>query len=123
MSAATVQFFFNMRDQLKLHHWQTTSFARHKATDQLITELDELIDSFVEVWVGGHYRPRVTATTNEIKLRNLSEVAAVKFVKGCIAYVQGPLTKTLKPGDSELANIRDEIIAQLQQLLYLFTLK
>lgn len=123
MSANTIQFFFMMRDQLKLHHWQTTSFARHKATDQVIQELDGLIDQFVEVWVGGHARPRVTAATSEIKLRNLSEAAAVKFVRGCIGYVTGPFSKALKPTDTELLNIRDEILAQLQQLLYLFTLQ
>ena len=123
MSAQIVQFFFTMREQLKLHHWQTMSFARHKATDHVIKELDELIDQFVEVWMGSHTRPRVTAATCEITLKNLSEVAATKFVKGCIGYIQGPLTKALKPTETELMNIRDEMLSNLQQLLYLFTLK
>ena len=46
MTAAHVHFFFGLRDQIKLYHWQTTSYARHKATDDVIKELDGNIDSF-----------------------------------------------------------------------------
>ena len=42
MSAAAIQFFFTMRDQIKLYHWQTVSYARHKASD-LFTIRDEML--------------------------------------------------------------------------------
>ena len=123
MSAQIVQFFFTLREQIKLYHWQTFSYARHKATDDVISKLDEHIDLFVEVWMGKYGRPRLTRTTQDIRLRNLSETAAVKFVQSAIVYLQGPLTKALKGTDTDLANIRDEMIGELHQLLYLFTLK
>ncbi len=41
-----------IRNQIKLYHWQTKSFARHKATDDLTAALDLAIDNFVEVYMG-----------------------------------------------------------------------
>jgi hypothetical protein len=123
MSAQTIQFFFTMRQQIKLYHWQTGMFSRHKGTDNVLAKLDELIDMFVEVYMGKRGRPSLTRTTNTITLRNMSEKAAVKFVKDCIQYLQTTLPKSLKPQDSDLINIRDEMMGELHKLLYLFTLR
>lgn len=123
MSAQQIQFFMTLREQLKLYHWQTSSYARHKATDDLLKSLDEHIDLYVEVYMGRYGRPSITRTTNTVSLKNLSEKAATKFVRDAIAYLQGPLTRSLKGDDAGLANIRDEIVGSLHQVLYLFTLK
>ena len=56
MSAAIIQFFFTMRDQIKLYHWSTVSYARHKATDEVIERLDKNIDRFTEVFIGKYSR-------------------------------------------------------------------
>ena len=123
MSAQHVHFFFTMREQVKLYHWQTGLFARHKATDDVLKALDDLIDKFVEIYMGKYGRPNITRTTNTIQIKNMSEKTAVKFVKDCLDYLQGPLTKSLKGPDTDLLNIRDEMLGELNQLLYLFTLK
>lgn len=122
MSASDINFFFHLREQIKLYHWQTYSYPRHKATDNVIKSLDELIDTYVETYMGKYGRPRMTATTNTIKVANMAETSAVKFVKAAIAHLQGPLVKRLKPTDTDLVNLRDEMLGQLNQLLYLFTL-
>ena len=45
------------------------------------------------------------------------------MINAAIKYLQGTLTKSLKAAaDSDLINIRDEMIGELNQLLYLFTL-
>jgi hypothetical protein len=123
MSAADIQFFFTMREQIKLYHWQTKSYARHKATDMVIDSLDEHIDKYVEVFMGTYTRPKMTPKTNHTKLANLSETSIVKFIKQCISVLQTTLVKHLKPTDTDLFNIRDEMLGDLNQLLYLFTLK
>ncbi len=122
MSASNVHFFFQMRDQIKLYHWQTKSYSRHKATDGVIDALDEHIDKYVEVYMGKYGRPRLTARTNTVKLQNLSEASIVRFIKACIHVLTNELTKGLKPTDTDLVNLRDEMLAELDQLLYLFTL-
>jgi len=73
MSATDIHFFFTLRSQIKLYHWQTYQFARHKATDDLITALDELMDSYVEVYMGKYGRPKMTSTTNSTSVKNMSE--------------------------------------------------
>jgi hypothetical protein len=123
MSAQHVHFFFSMREQVKLYHWQTYMYPRHKATDDLIKSLDENIDLFVEVYMGKYGRPNITKATNTVVVKNMSDKNAGKFIKECIAYLQGPLTRSLKGTDTDLANIRDEMLANLNQILYLFTLQ
>ena len=122
MSAQNVHFLFSLRTQLKLHHWQTYQFSTHKATDDLLKELDDLIDEYVEIYMGEYGRPKVTGTTSEIHIKNMSEKAIVQFVKGCIVYLQNKFVKGYKATDTALLNLRDEMIGALQKLLYLFTL-
>jgi hypothetical protein len=123
MSATDINFFFSMREQIKLYHWQTHSFAQHKATDDVISALDESIDSYVEVYMGKYGRPKVTAGSNTVRVQNMTEKTAVRFIKTCITYLEGPLVKRLKPTDTDLVNIRDEMLGELNKILYLFTLK
>jgi hypothetical protein len=123
MSATDINFFFEMREQIKLYHWQTYMFARHKATDELLETLDTLIDSYVEVYMGKYGRPKLTTSTNTIRVQNMNDKMATRFVKACITYLQGPLVKHLKPSDTDLVNIRDEMLSNLNKILYLYTLK
>jgi hypothetical protein len=108
-----------IRNQVKLYHWQTGSFARHKATDDLTAALDTSIDEFVEVYMGKYGRPKVSGT---IKLHNFSESAARTFVAKERAYLSNVLPKKIKSKDTDLLNIRDTILADLNKVLYLFTL-
>lgn len=122
MSAADINFFFSMREQIKVYHWQTNQFARHKATDDVLDALDTSIDTYVEVYMGKYGRPKITGSTNTVKIQNMADKTAAKFIKICIAYLQGPLVKRLKPTDSDLVNVRDEMLVELNKLLYLYTL-
>ena len=123
MSSAAVQFFLEMRNQIKLYHWQTHSYARHKATDDAVSSLDEHIDKFVEVYIGKYGRPKLSGKNASFTLENLTDKKAITFVKECIQILQTVLVKDLKPeSDSDLFNLRDEMLADLNQLLYLFGL-
>ena len=114
-----VSALMEIRDQVKLYHWQTGRFARHKATDDLVGTLDANIDKFVETYMGKYGRPRVSGS---IKLHNFSEEAAVKFVDKQVKWMTFVLPRKLKNTDTDLLNIRDEILGDLNQVKYLFTL-
>lgn len=122
MSANDIQFFFTMREQIKLYHWQTKSYSRHKATDAVIDALDASIDKYVEVYMGKYGRMKMTSGNATTHVSNLSETSIIKFIKKCINYLNTDLVKKLKEYDTDLVNIRDEMLAELNQLLYLFTL-
>ena len=123
MSADDVHFFLQLRDQLKLYHWQTRVYARHVATDKILESLEKSIDSYVEIYIAKYGRPRLSGKNTTISLHNLTEAGAVRLVHSAMKYIQGPLSKRLQASDTDLFNIRDELLADLNQLLYLFTLK
>lgn len=123
MSAKDTQFFLAMRNQIKLFHWQTKLYSRHKATDSVVDSLDASIDKYVEVYMGKYGRMKLNTNTSSFNLKNLSESSILKFIKNCIGYMNSTLVQKLKENDTDLLNIRDEMLAELNQLLYLFTLK
>lgn len=114
-----VTTFFNIRDQVKLYHWQTKSFSEHKATDELVTQLDLNIDKFVEVFMGRYGRPYVKKT---LPVKNLTVTGIRSFITKSDEWLASRLPRMLKKTDSDLLNIRDEILADLNQVKYLFTL-
>jgi len=123
MSATHVHFFLQLRNQIKLYHWQTRVYARHIATDQIVEKIDKNMDSFVEIYIGKYGRPKVSGANATITLQNMGEAGASRMIKAAIKYLQGTLTRSLRDGvDSDLMNIRDELVGDLNQLLYLFTL-
>ena len=114
-----VNHLLTIRNQVKLYHWQTGSFARHKATDDLTAALDLNIDAFVESYMGRYGRPTVSGS---IKLHNFSESAAKAFVAKETKYLQQELPRKIGKGDTDLLNLRDTILGDLTKVLYLFTL-
>ena len=120
MSADHIHFFLQLRNQIKLYHWQTRVYARHIATDTILEKLEERIDNFVEVYLGKYGRPRLTGKNATFSLQNLTEAGAVRMIKAAIKYVQG-MHKQVQT-QSDLINILDDILKELGQLIYLFTL-
>ena len=94
-----VAIFFNIRDQIKLYHWQTKSFAEHKATDDLIGKLDTNIDMFVEAYMGRYGRPRLGQT---YPVKNLT----VSGIRAFIARSDEWLTSKLPHGPRPLRLLR-----------------
>lgn len=115
-----VSHLLTIRNQVKLYHWQTGSFARHKATDDLTATLDTNIDAFVESYMGRYGRPKVRGS---IKLHNFSESAAKAFVAKETKYLSSELPRKIGKDDTDLLNLRDTILGDLTKVLYLFTLQ
>jgi hypothetical protein len=122
MSAEIVNLMMTLRDQVKIYHWQTLSYPRHIATNDLLPKLDTNIDQFVEVYIGKYGRPKFTGRFASIKLVNYHDKDAPKFVRAAISWLSKELPKYLKKEDTDLLNIRDTILADLNQVSYLFTL-
>lgn len=123
MSASDIHFFLQLRDQIKLYHWQTRIYARHTATDKVLGDLDRIIDSYVEIYIGKYGRKRLVGGDAKLSVSNLTEAGAVRFVTSAIRYCQSGLVKGLhKVHDTDLLSLRDDLVGALNQLLYLFTL-
>ncbi len=122
MSGEIVNLMLTLRNQVKIYHWETKVHARHTATDALVDKLDDNIDKFVEVYVGKYGRPTLNSRTGRIIIRNFNDQEAPLLLKQAIHWMTHKLPTLLKKEDTDLLNIRDEILADLNQTLYLFTL-
>jgi hypothetical protein len=117
-----IEMFFHMQLNIKLYHWQTMSYARHKATDDLLTNLSDLIDQFIEVYIGRYKRPDFEGGFS-VDIEELSDENAKQLIENYIGAMKTRVPKYLKKeSDTDLLNIRDEILSNLNKTLYLFTL-
>jgi hypothetical protein len=113
-----VRFLFTLQHLNKLYHWNTTSFARHKATDAFGGKLLEVTDKFVEVFIG-RYKLKPSVTDIKLNQEYLTDTGVVKLFEVTKRYLENLSTKI---NDSDLLNIRDELLAEVNVTLYLFTL-
>lgn len=111
--------FLKIQNQLRIFHWQTKSYAQHKAFGKAYESLDDLVDQFVEVYTGKYGRTKANIKFN-IELDNLSG-DYIKIIDSYIHYLN-ELTNQLSDIDTDLLNIRDEMLAVLNRLKYLLSL-
>jgi DNA-binding ferritin-like protein len=121
-----VTMFLQMLNTVKLYHWKTTSHSQHKATDELYTKLNENIDSFVEIMLG-KTGGRVNLTGQKT-LPLLDYTNVMDFTKEINKYKQFLIDMNKDAGlnitnNSDLLNVRDELLADLNQFTYLLTFK
>lgn len=121
-----VLMFIQMLNTVKLYHWKTSSYAQHKATDELYSQLNGSIDTFVETMLG-KTGSRVNLTEQKfIPLLDYTDLngfneAVSMYKKFLINMDNDPILKSRE--NTDLMNIRDEILGHLNQFSYLLTFK
>jgi hypothetical protein len=118
--------FLEILLMVKLYHWKTTSYATHKATDELYTKLNESIDSFIEVLLGKSGTRTDLMGNKNIRLVDLSSSESLKrevdAFKGYLVGLNDSKAMKLMT-NTDLYNIRDTILGDLNQFLYLLSFK
>ena len=118
--------FLEILLMIKLFHWKTTSFATHKATDELYASLNTNIDTFIEVLLGKSGSRTDLLSNKNIALIDLNSQEQLKSkIDSIKSYlVDLDSNKGLRTmSNTDLFNIRDEILGNLNQFLYLLTFK
>ena len=118
--------FLEMLMMVKLFHWKTHSYATHKATDGLYDDLNEHIDKFIEVLLGKTGSRIDLMSKKTISLIDLNSQESLKSkIMSLKSYLVGlNNNKALSTmSNSDLFNIRDEILGDLNKFLYLLTFK
>jgi hypothetical protein len=110
-----------MQHQYKILHWQTTSFSQHKSFDEIVSSLMENTDEFIETYMGKYGRV-IAAGTFNITLANYKDADFLVLTNNYIGFLISLNDMLDKVKDSDLLNIRDEILGSLNQLKYLLTL-
>jgi len=115
---------------IKLYHWKTYSYATHKATDELYSKLNENMDKFIEVLLGKAGNRINLLKTNSIKLMDFNSSLddmkkfkheIIKFKEYLVNLNSNPFM--VKMSNTDLYNIRDEILSDMNQFLYLLSFK
>jgi hypothetical protein len=123
MKEQLVIMLIQIQAQFRILHWQTTSFSRHTAYGRIYGELEGNIDDFVEILMGKQGRFELPEEGADVKLFNLKSLEINSFIGTILEFLLG-LNETLdSKRDSDLLNIRDEIMGNINQLRYLLTLK
>lgn len=122
--------FLEMIIMIKLYHWKTYTYATHIATDDLYSKVNKNMDKFIEVLLGKvgnrinllkHKSIKLTDFDSSIDDTKKFKHEIVKFKE----YLVNLNTNSfmVKMANTDLYNIRDEILSDLNQFLYLFTFK
>ena len=118
--------FFQMLLMVKLFHWKTYSYATHKATDELYSKLNEDIDKFIEILLGKTGTRIDLMGQKSISLIDLNSPQQLKLkIESFKSYLVG-LTNNkaiTSMTNTDLLYIRDEILGDMNQFLYLLTFK
>jgi len=118
--------FLEILMMVKLFHWKTTSYATHKATDELYTKLNANIDTFIEILLGKTGTRTELMSNKHIRLIDLSSQESLKkeveAFKGYLVSLNDNKAM-LQMSNTDLFNIRDTILGDLNQFLYLLTFK
>lgn len=118
--------FLEMLLMVKLFHWKTTSYATHKATDELYTKLNANIDSFIEILLGKSGSRIDLMSNKNIRLVDLSSQESLKreieaFKGYLVSLDENKAMRSMS--NTDLYNIRDTILGDMNQFMYLLTFK
>ncbi len=111
-----------VQNQLKIYHFQTPIYARHISSDKLFNSMNIKIDHFMEVLQGSRNSRLVLGDNySNIPVRNMDNGKIIGFLNLFKDWLMTGLPTLLYEKETDLFNIRDEILADVNQTLYLFT--
>jgi hypothetical protein len=109
-----------LRNQMKIYHWQTKLYSRHIATDSLVEDLDKLTDKYVEIYSGIYENIEIHEDKSLFKLNNICDKNIVSYLNALKKIIS---TETSDITDSELLNVRDDILGKIDNTIYLYRLQ
>lgn len=110
------------QQQMRILHWQTKKYSRHIAYGSIYDTLDDLIDKFAETCMGKYGRVQLDGELENIRVKNMDEIAVNEHINDFIEFLKGLDHDFDKSNDSDVLNIRDEIMGEANKLKYLLTL-
>jgi hypothetical protein len=111
-----------IQNQFKFLHWQTFGDAKHRAYGGIYDSLGENIDKFVEVMMGKQGRPEFDSEFS-IMFQDISTLSVQNFMDGITEFLVAITDQLDSKYDTDLLNIRDEMLGDINQLKYILTLK
>ena len=108
--------------QWRFLHWQTFGDAKHKTYGAIYEGLDGLIDNFAETMMGKYGRPEFEPEF-ALAFQDISSLSIQNFMDGITEFFVGISDELDARYDTDLLNIRDEMLGLINKSKYLLTLK
>ena len=103
--------FLYFQQNIKIYHWKSKNYNQHVTSGEFYEKLDELVDKFVEL-----YLTRYSLTVDKIVLKKIKlDEYFTEFNHFLVEELQELVEKK---GNSDLATLRDEILAELNHYKY-----
>jgi len=119
MEDKIIQNLLTVLNQLKYYHWETNSFVKHKALGEAYDTLNNMVDEFVEIMLG---KKGKNLKPISINIRTENELDMDSALNEIVNYFSYDLAKNLEENDTDLLNLKDEMLAVINKTKYLFTL-
>jgi hypothetical protein len=111
-----------IQNQFRFLHWQTFGDAKHRAYGEIYDTLGDLIDTFTEAMMGKYGRPEFESEFS-IMFQDIKSMNIQNFLDGITEFLVGMTDQLDTRYDTDLLNLRDEMLAGINKLKYLLTLK
>ena len=113
-----IEEFLSIQQNIRMYHWTTRVYNQHIVSGELYEKLDLLIDKFVETYLG---KNTITFETFQISIKNQNIISMLKRFK---QFLMGEIELFLdKKINTDLKNIRDEILGEINRFIFLLSLK
>jgi hypothetical protein len=111
-----------IQNQFRFLHWQTFGDAKHRAYGGIYDNLGDLMDMFAEVMMGKYGRPEFESEFS-IMFQDIKAINIQNFLDGITEFLVDMTDQLDSRYDTDLLNLRDEMLAEINKLKYLLTLK
>lgn len=105
-------YLFRLRDIIKLYHWTTKSYTRHKIADDLYKEIEKCIDKYVEAYLSRN----IFIYPKKIYFKEITDdnfIQKLEKTKQKLNHIK------YSKEECDAASIRDDICIALSLAIYL----
>ena len=113
-----------LQAQMRIMHWQTTSYAEHMAFGGFYDAADDIIDKLIEA-IQGKYGKIMFGGIDGLQISDYSNLKLNVFIMDIDTFFRNELYECgiTRGVDSEIENIVQELTGEIDKLKYLLTLK
>ena len=122
MKEELIKKLMQIQIQWKFLHWQTFGDAKHRLYGEIYDGLGDLIDGFTETMMGKYGRPEFEPEFS-IMFQDISAINVQNFLDGITEFLVDMTEQLDSRYDTDLLNLRDEMLGEINKLKYLLTLK
>jgi len=131
-SSAFLRTLLYFQNQIRIYHWSTKIYSRHIASGKLYEKIDKFNDKFVEIYQGKYNGGHMSGIPFkyeklDIELYNLNDEGIIvclnDFKSLLVEDLYTWLSNMPHHTNSDLKSLVDDLMGDVNQTLFLFTLK